>query len=411
MSIPSAPDFQQRFQPPHLEDPYPLYERLRHEAPIHFSEALNLWVVSRHEDVRAVLGNPGDFLSANAFASPVPPPPEVLEVLAQGYPRLPSLVDADAPYHTRMRAIVSRALAPQRVGALEPRIRELATRMADDFVPLGRAEVVSRFNFPLPARVIGLLLGMPDADLERFRVWTEDMSLLSGGNLPVARQVECARSLVAFQHYMAALIHERRQSPRDDLTSALVATRPEEGPPLEDAELINLVMGLHFGGHETTTNLLGNMQVMLLREPERWKALRDEPTLLPRAVEEAVRLDTPLQGMMRTTRRAVSLGDAELPEGARVLVLFGSANRDAGTFQAPDRFQIRRPDTGRHLGFGAGIHYCLGAQLARLEVRVAMEVLLARMDNPRLQADKPIVYLPNFLHRGPKQLYLEWEPR
>ncbi|XXF79425.1 cytochrome P450 [Myxococcaceae bacterium GXIMD 01537] len=398
-----------RFESPTLEDPYPLYARLRQEAPVFHSEELHLWIVSRYEDVKAVLLNTRDFLSANAFKSPVPPPPEVLAVFAQGYPQVPALVDDDPPSHTRTRVLVTQALAPQRISAMEPRVRALATELLEGFVRDGRADLIERFAYPLPARVIGDILGMPREDLDQMKRWTEDMMLLSGGNLPLERQVACARSLVAFQHYVADLIAQRRRAPREDLMSALIEARYQDTPPLSDVELINLVQVLAFAGHETTTNLLGNLLVLLLQEPERLETLRREPGLLPRTIEEALRMDAPVQGMMRTTGRAVTLGGVELPEGARVLILYASANRDPAAFEAPDRFVARRPDTGKHLGFGHGIHYCIGAPLARLEVRVAMELLLERLPHLRQQPGRPPVYLPNFLHRGPKQLHVDWD--
>ncbi|MFP2929816.1 cytochrome P450 [Pyxidicoccus sp. 3LG] len=409
MSTP-PPAFSSRFEPRYVEDPYPLYARLRQEAPVQFSEELHLWVVSRYEDVKTVLLNPGDFLSANAFRNPVPPAPEVLAVLAEGHPQVPALVDDDPPNHTRMRVIVTKALAPHRVSAMEPRVRAIATELVDTFARDGRADLVEKLAYPLPARVIGAILGLPDSDLERLKAWTEDLATLSAGNAPVPRQVECARGLVAVQKYLAGHIAERRLAPRDDLISALIEARYEDTPPLSDVELISLLSMLHFAGHETTANLLGNTLMMLLKEPERLHALRKDPSLIPAAIEEALRLDSPVQGMMRTTRRTVMLGGVELPEGARLLILYASANRDAAAFHEPDRADPHRTDVGRHLGFGLGIHYCIGAPLARMEVRTALELLLERLPGLRLAPRDAVVYLPNFLHRGPRQLRVEWDP-
>ncbi|TQF13205.1 cytochrome P450 [Myxococcus llanfairpwllgwyngyllgogerychwyrndrobwllllantysiliogogogochensis] len=410
MSPSSPPTFVSRFEPHHVEDPYPLYARLRQEAPVHFSEEMHLWVVSRHEDVKAVVLNPEDFLSANAFKNPVPPAPEVLAALAEGYPQVPALVDDDPPNHTRMRVIVTKALAPHRLSAMEPRIHAIATELLDGFARDGRADLVEKLGYPLPARVIGAILGLPDSDLERLKRWTEDLSLLSAGNAPVARQVECARGLVSIQKYLAGHIAERRLAPRDDLISALIEARHEDTPPLSDVELISLLAMLHFAGHETTANLLGNLLAWVLKEPERLRELSEEPSRIPRAIEETLRLDAPVQAMMRTTRRAVKVGDVEVPQGARVLVLYASANRDGAAFHAPERGDPLRSDLGKHLGFGLGIHYCIGAPLARMEVRVAMEQLLKRLPGLRLAPGNAITYVPNFLHRGPRQLRVEWDP-
>ncbi|WP_164002780.1 cytochrome P450 [Pyxidicoccus caerfyrddinensis] len=409
MSTP-PPAFSSRFEPRYVDDPYPLYTRLRQEAPVQFSEEMHLWVVSRYEDVKTVLLNPGDFLSANAFRNPVPPAPEVLAALAEGYPQVPALVDDDPPNHTRMRVIVTKALAPHRVSAMEPRVRAIASELVDAFAREGRADLVERLSFPLPARVIGAIMGLPDSDLERLKSWTADLSTLSAGNAPVPRQVECARGLVAIQKYLAGHIAERRRAPTDDLISALIEARHDDTPPLSDVELISLLSMLHFAGHETTANLLGNTVVMLLNAPERLEALRQDASLIPAAIEEALRFDAPVQGMMRTTRRAVTLGGVEVPEGARLLVLYASANRDAAAFHAPDRAEPGRSDVGRHLGFGLGIHYCIGAPLARMEVRIALELLLERLPGLRLAPGNPLLYVPNFLHRGPRRLLVEWDP-
>lgn len=404
------PAFASRFEPQYVEDPYPLYARLREEAPVHFSPEMHLWVVSRYEDVKTVVMNPGDFLSANAFRNPVPPAPEVLAALAEGYPQVPAMVDDDPPNHTRMRVIVTKALAPHRVAAMEPRVRAIAEELVDAFAKDGRADLVERLAFPLPARIIGAILGLPDSDLTRLKAWTEDLTVLSAGNAPVPRQVECARGLVAVQKYLAGHIAERRRAPKDDLISALIVARYEDTPPLSDVELISLLSMLHFAGHETTANLLGNLLVMLLREPERLRAVREDPALIPPAIEETLRRDSPIQGMMRTTRCAVTLGGVEVPEGARLLMLYASANRDAAAFHAPDSADLHRPDVGRHLGFGMGIHYCIGAPLARMEVRIAMEQVLKKLPGLRLAPGRSITYLPNFLHRGPKTLLVEWDP-
>lgn len=410
MSKSAPPTFISRFEPHNVENPYPLYSRLREEAPVHFSPEMHLWVVSRHDDVKAVILNPQDFLSANSFRNPVPPAPEVVAALEEGYPQVPALVDDDPPNHTRMRVMVTKALAPHRLSAMESRVRGITTELLDAFAADGHADLVDKLGYPLPARVIGAIMGLPDSDLERMKRWTEDLALLSAGNVPVARQVECARGLVSIQKYLAGYIAERRRTPGDDLISALIEARYEDSPPLSDVELISLLSLLHFAGHETTTNLLGNLLVWVLQEPERLRELREDPTRIPRAIEETLRLDSPIQGMMRTTARAVTLSGVEIPANARVLVLFASANRDPTVFTSPDHGDPRRPDVGKHLGFGMGIHYCIGAPLARLEVKLAMELLLKRLPNLRLAPGNAFSYVPNFLHRGPHRLLVEWDP-
>ncbi|PTL75752.1 cytochrome P450 [Vitiosangium sp. GDMCC 1.1324] len=409
MSTASGPTFN-RFESPHLENPYPLYGRIRREAPVFFDEALHLWIVSRHQDVRAVLMAPETFSSLNIFQSPVPPPPEVLEVLMQGPQGLPSLIDDDPPNHTRVRTLVGKAFAPQRFAALEPRIRALARSLLDAFAHEGQGDLVSRFTYPLPALVIGEIMGVPHSDMDQLKRWAEDLTLFTAGTASPQKQVECARSFVAFQRYLGELVQERRREPKDDLVSAILQARHGDLAPMSDAELVNLLKNLHFAGHETTTNLLGNMLVLLLQEPERWRELQADRSLLPKAIEEALRMDSPVQGIMRTTTREVELGGERIPAGARLVILFASANRDENVFAAPERYNPRRADISKHLGFGLGIHYCIGAPLARLEARVALELLGERLRNLRLLPGEGFDYLPNFSHRGPRRLMVAWDP-
>ncbi|WP_257455844.1 cytochrome P450 [Archangium lipolyticum] len=399
-----------RFESPNLENPYPLYQRIRQEAPVFFDESLNLWIVSRHQDARTVLMDPEAFRSADCLQNPIPPPPEVLAVFMEGYPRLPSLVDDDPPGHTRVRTLVSKACAPQRFTAMEPDIRALASSLLDAFARDGQGDLVKRFTYPLPAMVVGGFMGVPVEDMDRLKHWAEELTRLSAGALTLERQVECARSFVAFQRYLAALVESRRKVPKKDLVSALIAARHGDYEPLSDLELIALLQTLLFAGHETTTNLLGNMLVLLLREPERWSALRAEPGLIPKVIEESLRLDAPVQGMMRTASREVELAGARIPAGARVFVLFASANRDEAVFAEPERFEPHRSDVSKHLAFGQGIHYCIGAQLAKLEARVALELLGERLPNLRLLPEQDFDYLPNFMHRGPRRLLAAWDP-
>lgn len=413
MSSPPVTAFP-RFEAPHRADPYPLYARLRKEAPVFYSEEQHLWVVSRLDDARAILRDPATFLSLDTLKRPTPPPPEVREVFRQGYPQKRSLVDEDPPKHTRIRALAAKAFLPQRIAALEPRIRQMTDELIDAFVEEGQVDIVARFNYPLPAQVIGEIIGVPAADRDKLKGWAEHMTYLVAGDATLEQHLEGARSLVSFQHYVAALIADRRASPRDDLVTALLEARHEEGdtPALSDVELIGLLQGLHFAGHETTTNLLSNALLLLLGEPSRWAALQEDPSRIARAVEEALRLDAPVQGTIRTTSREVSIGGVAIPKGAKVFVVLAAANRDEAEFAEPDRFDLARGNAELHLSFGRGIHFCLGASLARLEAKIALERLGRRLPNLRLaraEREEELTYATSLVHRGPKQLWLAWD--
>jgi cytochrome P450 len=399
-----------RLESPHLENPYPLYAHIRNDAPVFFAEEFNLWLVSQYEDVRAALKDTTTFLSADCLKNPVAPAPEVLEVLTQGYPAVRALVDDDPPSHTRMRTLTVKALSPQRMAAMEPRVRVLANSLLDEIAADGEADIVARFTYPLPAMVIGELLGVPEHDIDQMKKWAEDLTIFAGGLAPLARQIECARGFVALQHYLGALVANRRRSPGDDVVSTLIEARQDGIEPLSDIEIVGLLQSLHFAGHETTTNLIGNALLLLLGERSRWEDLLDAPSLIPDAVEEVLRMDAPVQGMMRTTSREVEIHGVKVPQGAKVLLMFASANRDAAEFAEPDRFDLNRAFSQPHLAFGRGIHFCVGAPLARIEAKVALELLGVRLKDLHLVPNQPLSYLPNFMHRGPQQLRVSWRP-
>ncbi len=415
MNAPAPPPLGLEYTPfasPQLENPFPFYARLRQEAPVTFTPAFHLWLVSRYQDVQTVLKDPRRFSSRDILRPPVDLPPDMLEHLkASGYSVDYPLLGDDPPAHTRLRGLVGKAFSTASVQALEARIRDLTRTYLDTLLASGsRADLVSALAHPLPMHVITQILGIPPSDNERIKQWCEDEKLFFVPQLPPEERMRSAHGVAAFRRYLRDLVEERQQHPRpDDLLTMLIQAQLEGERPLSTLELINLACVLVFAGHETTTNLLGSALLHLLDHPGAWQALRDQPAAIPNAIEEVLRFDAPVVGMMRTTTEAVSLSGTELPAGARLMLLFASANRDEALFEHPDRFNPQRPNAQRHLGFGHGAHYCVGAQLARLEVRVALELLLERLPRPQRVVDQPITYLPNLLHRGPRQLWVEWE--
>jgi cytochrome P450 len=408
------------FVPPMRDDPYPAWASLRAEQPVFYSQALSAWVVTRYEDICAVVRDPVRFANSGTFRPLTPPPPEVQAILDEGYPfeALPPFVATDPPLHTRLRKFANAAFTNQRVAELEPRIREVAGELLDAMVALGRgrADFVSRFAFRLPLTVVGELIGVPREDHDRLHRWSGDRLALHWVTaLPLEEQKALARSFVEFQRYSAELIEARRHSPRDDIISAMVALRLEGEQPLTTGELIGQMMGLVSAGHETTMNLLAHALFHLLRHPAQWAALCADPVgLAPRAVEETLRYDSPVSGMWRIAAQDATVGGVTIPRGARIAVLFGSANRDPAAFpDDPDGFDITRPPSptgAQHLAFGRGVHFCLGANLARLEGRVALELLATRLPTLRLDPDAgPVAWRPNAAFRGPAALPIAWD--
>jgi len=393
---------------PHRDNPYPLYAQAQQEAPVFFSPRFSTWVVTRYADVRAILRDPQRFSSATLFRTPVDPPPEVCAVLAHLPPERYVLVNEDPPGHTRTRALVSKAFLPKQIARMEARIHTIAHELIDQFIDTGHADLVRQYTAPLPLHVLLEFLGLPVEDAALIKQWCTDHILLSVPGIGAAQQLQSAQTEMAFSHYLEALIAARQRQPQEDVLSALITARVEGTRPLETGELHTLVEQLLFAGHETTTNLLSTTLYHLLRDATLWPALRADPRLIVPAVEEGLRYDAPVQGMFRTTTEAVELSGVTIPAGARVFVVFGAANHDAHVFAAPERFDLQRPHADHHLALGHGIHYCLGAPLARLEARIALAVLVQRLPEAHLVPAQTMTYLPSLLNRALQHLYVQW---
>ncbi|MBV9790802.1 MAG: cytochrome P450 [Chloroflexi bacterium] len=394
---------------PHLENPYPLFVEARQTAPIFYSPIFNLWCITRYRDVRAALMDPQRFSSKFLIRTPYTAPPKVIEALNQGYAEEQVLVNEDPPDHSRTRHLVNQAFAPRRIYGLEPQIKAITNRLIDAFIGAGQADVVAELAAPLPLAVLAELIGLPHEDLGQIKRWTEDLIMLTSTESSLERQVAGAQGSVAFQRYLEAQIAERRQTPRDDLLSTLTQFSFENGERWTDSQLISLLISVIFAGHETTTNLIGNLLLQVFGQPGLWQQLQAEPARVPDAIEEALRIDGPIRAMFRVTTEDVALDGATIPAGSQVLLLFGAANRDDEMFAEPDRFDIDRPNKEQHLGFGRGIHFCVGATLARLEARIALTTLAERIPQARLAPDYRPTYLPSLLHRGPQRLHLIWD--
>jgi cytochrome P450 len=405
------------FDPAVLECPYPFYEALRTEARVHQVPGIGLFLVSRYEDVMEALRTPEVFSSDMSKAgsgsvvgmfSP-PPSAEIREILARGFPTANTLLTNDPPSHSHYRALVAKAFSPRRVSKMERDIRGLADDLVDAFVDDGEVELVTQFAVPLPLTVIADALGVPRRDLDRFKVWSDDAVAPLGNILDHARQVEIAKSFVEFQHYFAAKIDERRAEPQDDMLTDLVEARVD-GKALDVPELLSIVQQMLVAGNETTTKLIGSAMLLLLEHDEAMAAVRADPTLISHVVEEALRLESPVQGMFRVAAVDTELGGTAIPAGSPLVLLYASANRDDDVFGCPADFDLGRTNVRQHLAFGQGPHFCVGAALSRAEARVAFEVLLERLDKIRLGRPEPPAHEPSLVLRGLKELWLAFEP-
>jgi cytochrome P450 len=392
---------------PFAEDPYIFYRQARQEAPITFCPELDAWLVSRYADIQYVLLHPEIFSSRNTLTSPVTFYPRTLEELVNGYLPVPIVLNTDGADHTRFRVPLMKVFAPARIKALEPFIRQIANRLIDAFIHDQQADIVSQFAYPFALEVVLALLGVPSKDIEQTRKWSHDWLMLMSVQLDEERQVECARNTVAFQRYLADLIAERRNNPQDDLITTLPLASAPGAEPLTENELVIMLQGLILAGHESTTNMIGTGLLLLLEHPERWQMLCEHPDSIPRMVEEILRFDAPIQMFARVTTQEVKVGGVTVPEDAALLLLYGSGNRDETVFVHADEFQPERTPN-HHLSFGHGVHFCVGAALARLEGRIAFEILCQRLPDLRLIPGQTLKHIPTLLFRGYEQLEVAW---
>ena len=394
------------FSAEYLADPYPTFASVREETPAFYSDELDMWVVTRYRDASMVMSDTEQFSASNSQDPLLPFCPEAGKVLAEGFGYTPVMTNLDPPEHARIRRHNMTAFSTRRVANLEPVIREITTSLLDDMLAEKRFDWVAGLAYPLPINVIFELVGFPREDADMVKGWGGDRLTIMFGHPDESEQLRVAQNMAALWQYCSEHVQRRKVDRADDFTSALLDIRDADHEAISETEITSVVMGLGIAGHETTTNLLANAMRLLAEHPGQWTEICADPSLIPNAVEEALRFDSSVNAWRRKARTDIDLGEgAVIPEGARVLVLLGSSNRDAAEFDDPDRFDIHRTGARRHLSFGKGIHYCLGAPLARLEARVAFEEVTRRAPDLRL-ADQQLDYPPIISFRGPRQLWL-----
>lgn len=397
------------FTSPYLDDPYAFFARARSATPLFYSPALDYWVVTRYRDIKSILQAPERYSNVNAVVPIRPVCAAAGRLLsAAGVRPVPTLVNNDPPAHSRVRRLSNTAFTPRRVAAMESFVRELTVRFVTERLANGHADLVRDLAWELPALVIFRILGVPEDDVARIKAGAKSRLLFTWGRPTDAEQMELAHGMGAFWQYAEGLVEHRAREPRDDFTSDLLVARDGDTPALSQLEVTTIVNGLLLAGHETTTGLLGNACRRLLAERDAWHALCRHPALIPNAVEEVLRFESSVIGWRRRTTQPVQIAGMDVPAGANLLLLLGSGNRDAAVFENPDQFDIRRHNAKEHLSFGHGVHFCLGASLARLQTRVVLEELSARLPTLRLMAGQTFSYLPNTSFRGPLSVLVEW---
>jgi cytochrome P450 len=393
-------------------DTYATFARMRERDPVLRQPGLDgespIWFVSRYDEAVAVLLDDELFVRDPALALS----PEELAAFAESTPDVFAYVDnhmlnKDGDDHRRLRRLVTKAFTPRMVERLRPRIQEIADELIDRVAARGEMDLVEAFAFPLPITVIAELLGVPVADRERFREWSN--AIVTPALSPDALSGFFAQ-MQAFVDYLLALFEERRREPGEDLTSALVGVE-DGGDTLAESELSSMVALLIVAGHETTVSLIGNATLALIRHPEQRELLERRPELLPRAVEELVRFDGPVERTLtRWAARDGRLGGQTIRRGDPVIVVLGAADRDGERFEAPDTLDLGAERDVKHVGFGRGSHYCLGAPLARLEAEVALATLLRRLPGLRLAVpEAELAWRPVPLFRSLAALPVAWD--
>jgi cytochrome P450 len=379
----------------HQLNPFPHYERMRANAPVHYDEQSGSWHVFRYDDVQRALSEYATFSSHMGGDT------------ASGTGQLfaSSLIATDPPRHRQLRSLVTQAFTPKAVDALAPRIAGLAHELLEGIADRGSADLMRELAYPLPVIVISELMGIPSQDRERFKHWSD--VIVSQTRTGSASEDHSATN-TEMAEYFLALIDQRRSRPGKDLISTLLSAEID-GQKLTVHELLGFCALLLVAGNETTTNLIGNAVLCLAESPGTIDRLLSEPALLPQTIEEVLRFRSPVQSMYRLTVAETTLGDDLIPAGAPIVAWIGSANRDERQFQRPAEFDVDRGQN-RHLAFGHGIHFCLGAPLARLEARIALEALLSRLPGLSLVQGAHLERMESTIIYGLKALPVSWQP-
>ena len=375
--------------PQYLADPYPYYHRLRSESPLCWVDGVRPedggWWLTRYEEI-TIAGKNWERFGRGPGRAPTGPSPAMPEAVRElFYFGALQMLNLEPPDHSRLRGLVSKAFTPRMVAQLRPTVESVTTGLIDRMVEQGEADLIHDLAYPLPVMVIAALLGFPIADSDRLRDLSRTAAKLFDASRTQADLVNAARAMAELVQMMREIMARRRAEPRDDLISGLIQASEEEHRATEDEIVANAVL-LLLAGHETTTNLIGNGLYALLQNPDQWSLLRSESDLIENAVEELLRFDSPVQGAVRMVLQEAEIAGMTFKAGERVWLMYGAANRDPAIFPDPDRLDLRRPNASRHLSFGQGIHFCLGAPLARLEGQIAIREMVRRAPDLTLRA-------------------------
>lgn len=398
------------FEPFKLTNPFPAYAALREDAPVMWDERINMFVVTRYDDVKGVFDDWETFSSKDAQSPIRPLGPLAKKVLEDGnFTTYSGLSARIPPEHTRIRAVATKAFTPRRYKVLEPQIRHNADVLIDAMLADGATEgdILPDIAYDLPTMTIFTLIGVPNEMIDLVKEWASSRATLTWGDLTDEEQVPHAHNMVNYWQFCMKLVADAKETPGDNLVSDLVNLQAA-GEDITDHEIASFLYSLLFAGHETTTTLISNALLQLLRNTNAWQAIKADPAKIPGAIDEVLRTAGSIFAWRRTAMRDAEIAGVPIPKGSQILLVMGSANRDAAMFENPDEFDIERPNARQHLSFGYGIHYCIGNLLAKLQVRIALEELVEKVPSLKLKGDGDVSFGDNLSFRVPETVPVTW---
>jgi len=409
---------QSLFDPTTLVDPFDFYEQQRSKSPVFLDKPSGTYVVLDHALITEAVARLDDFsnqfdarLSGGETAESIKEDKELQAIMDEGWPQVSTLLTADQPVHTRFRKLVNLAFSMPKVNKLEDGIRAMSNQLIDGFIDKGECEFVNDYAVPMPVKTIADQLGLDRADAAVIKRWTVAFVDRLSGMMTRERQLEAEREVVDFQKTLKANMDDRRETAKDDILSDLVNAQLDGERSLDDAELLSIVQQLMVAGNETTTAALAEGLRLFATNPEEYKKIQADPSLIPNAVEEVLRMSSGSSGIWRVMHRDAELGGVTLPKGAMVMMRYHAANRDPKQFDNPNTFQVDRKNARTHLAFGKGIHMCVGNMLSRKELTVSFQQFAQRIDNLRLADDAELNYPPNMMLRGLTALPLTFDKK
>lgn len=398
------------FNTDYLSSPYPTLKRLRDKHPIFYAEKLGYLVVTRMQDVVDIFRDHTVFSSENVQDPVFPVSERAATILAvEDFNPVAVMSNKQQPDHTRIRKYTQQVFSGRRMKLLEPYMRQRSEELLDELIARGGpAEFVSSFGHPLPGQIIFRLIGFDEADDDDLIRWTSNRLAFTWGNPDEDEQVDIAEKMLLYWRYCREHVKKRHNKRADDLTSELLDAHDANPDDLSYREVESIIYGLSFAGHEIVSNYLSNALICLLGNRDAWEALCKDPTLIPNAMEEVLRYESPQTSWRRVTREDTEIGGVKIPQGTQVFLSLGAANHEPELFPNADQFDITRSNARKHISFGQGIHFCLGARMARLEGEIAIEALTRRLPSLRLLENQALEYAGNITFRGPKALMVNW---